>query len=120
MSVRSGSLMAVLLVASALTGCEKRNVDDAWESDEPVRYCVDAAGHRVPDEHCNSADGRVGRAFLWYYLGTINNSRRYYVPPLGAAASGGSFAPEPGVSYSSVTRGGFGGTAAGHGEGVGE
>ena len=123
MSVNSGSLLAVLLVASALTGCERRNVDDAWDVDNPVRYCVDADGHRVRDENCQTTSTGVNGAFLWYYLNSMNNQGRYYVPPVGAVASGGSYTPAAGVPYASVARGGFGGTGEGgdgHGEGGGE
>lgn len=127
MSVRSGSLTAVLLVASALTGCGKTNPNDAWDTDHPVRYCVDASGQRTADEHCKSdADGRVtpggSNGFLWYYVNAMNGRGSYSVPRVGAVAGGGSYLPETGVSYSSVSRGGFGGTAmeiGGHG-GAGE
>jgi hypothetical protein len=36
-------------------------------------------------------------------------------PAVGGFASGGSLVPESGISYSSVSRGGFGGEARGFG-----
>src|ERR1700677_5115885 len=116
MSVKTGSLAAVLLVASTLTGCQKKNPNDAWNANAPMRYCVDASGHRVADERCEAnVDGHIvpggSNGFLWYYLSSMNGRGSNDVPNIGWAAHGGSYTPAAGVFYSSVSRGGFGGTA---------
>jgi hypothetical protein len=116
-----------MLVASALTGCGKKNPNDAWDGNQPVRYCVDAGGHRVVDEHCESdPDGHItpggANGFLWYYVNSTRGGASY-IPRFGALASGGSYTPQAGAFYSSVSRGGFGGTAmemGAHGGGAGE
>lgn len=69
------------------------------------RRCVDADGNVVEDEKCKEADqkqtGTGGhRGFYWYYGGAGGRT-------IGSRASGGSF--------SSVSRGGFGSSAAAHG-----
>ena len=126
---RNFSLVAVLLVSSALTGgCDRRNQE--WSADGPTRYCVDQQGRRVPDGQCGRTYAGGGASpFLWYYLGSMAG-RRSYVPALGGSAAGGGYAPMGGVRYGapvfggrgvsgagSVARGGFGGIGAGMGAG---
>jgi hypothetical protein len=119
MPIRSGSLLTVVLVASALTACDDERTA-SWGESDSVRYCTDAAGHRVPDQNCQTPR-TAGNAFLWYYLGRLGASRAAFVPPLGGVASGGGYAPAPGLAYTSVSgaiaRGGFGATGGHHGEG---
>jgi hypothetical protein len=128
---RRFSLAAVLMVSSALASCGRQD-DQGWNATQPARYCVDRQGQRVPDQQCNSGGAGVGNAFLWYYLGSLNSQRSYYVPPIGGSAVGGSFRPAAGVPYVSaplsseegggrgftpVSRGGFGATGEGIGAG---
>jgi hypothetical protein len=133
---RKGSLLAVLLVSSALTSCGRRE-DQGWDTGQPTRYCVDRQGQRVPDAECANdqrAQGTGGISpFLWYYLGTLNSGQRYYVPPIGGPASGGGYMPLSGLGYryapassgesargfAPVTRGGFGAIGGGFGGGFG-
>jgi hypothetical protein len=119
MPIRSGSLLTVVLVASALAACDDERTA-SWGDSDSVRYCTDAAGHRVPDQNCETHAGG-GNPFLWYYLGRLGGSRPAFVPPLGGVASGGGYAPAPGLAYTSVSgaiaRGGFGATGGGGGEG---
>jgi len=96
--------------------------------DDPAQ-CVDANGTVVDDEQCANANnvddagqplnpGNGHSGFFWYYGG------RSFYP--GDRASGGSYHPSPGKSYSSpggysfspgVSHGGFGSNGAGHGGG---
>lgn len=124
---RKISLVAVLLVSSALTaGCDRHNQE--WSSGEPTRYCVDRQGRRVPDDQCGRTYAGGGASpFLWYYLGSMAG-RRSYVPAMGGYAAGGGYAPIAGVRYGApasgargfsgaVARGGFGGIGAAMGAG---
>jgi hypothetical protein len=121
MSVKSGSLVAVVLVAAALSACDDKKTA-SWGEGDSVRYCTDAQGHRVPDQQCQTHSGG-GNAFLWYYLGRLSTQGARQIPPIGGMATGGGFQPRSGLSYSSVSeaaaRGGFGATGAGAGEGHG-
>jgi hypothetical protein len=107
------SLLTVVAAAAlSLTACDE----------SPARVCTDQSGRRVDDGLCaNRAGGASGGwgggsggggnswLYRWYYM------RGSSAPAVGGFASGGSFAPEAGVSYSSVSRGGFGGEARGFG-----
>jgi hypothetical protein len=118
-------LTTVLAVSAAVLGaCDK---DNGWDSaQQPTRVCVDAQGHRVPEDQCARPHAGGVSPFLWYYLGTLN--RGYGVPGYGGLVGGGSFRAAPGTAYgfapaSGISRGGFGGTAGsfgGAGEGAGE
>ena len=105
-------LTAIAAAALALTACDE----------SPARVCTDQSGRRVDDGLCanraggasggwGGGSGGGGNAWLyrWYYM------RGSSAPAVGGFASGGSFVPESGVSYSSVSRGGFGGEARGFG-----
>ena len=98
--------------AAALSACD-RGESGSWDAPSPTRACVDSAGVRVEDDRCNGGSG--------YHAYFFGSGRR--IPPVGERASGGSDAPAPGVAYTStsesysVARGGFGGTAEGHGGG---
>ncbi len=107
-------LTAVLAVSGAfLAGCDDHSHE--WQaSTGPVRVCTDLRGQRVPDDQCAAPYHGAGASpFLWYYLGTLN--RRTMLPPLGVPVTGGSYNPAPGVSYPSISRGGFGGLASHYG-----
>jgi hypothetical protein len=119
-------LTTVLAVSAAvLGGCDK---DNGWgAAQQPTRVCVDAQGHRVPEDQCERPHGGGVSPFLWYYLGSLN--RNYGAPGYGGVVTGGSFRPAPGVAYgfapsTGIARGGFGGTAGSFGglggEGAGE
>lgn len=92
-------LTTTLVAAAAIaSGCSR--------PDE--KRCVDINGMVVRDEECQRENdqsfGTAGPAprYRWYYGG---------VGAMGAAVSGGSYAPSPGRSYvpsSRVSRGGFG------------
>ena len=102
-------LATVLGVAAALCACDRT----------PTRVCVDGSGQRGLDSQCpGSGSGGAAGGYRWYYSrGGV---------PVGAYVNGGSYAPEPGVSYApapveGISRGGFGGTAEGlGGEGGGD
>jgi hypothetical protein len=123
---RKPALLAVLLVSSALAGCERGGAEQGWATEEPTRFCTDASGKRVADQECERPRSGGGVSpFLWYYLGSLQGRNRYTIPAVGAVARGGGIAPSPGINYSSsdrsfmVTRGGFGrfgGVFGGHGE----
>lgn len=121
MSVKSGSLMAVVLVSAALSACGDKKTA-SWGEGDSVRYCTDAQGHRVPDQQCQTHSG--GNPFLWYYLGRLSAQGARQIPPIGGIAAGGAYRPTTGISYSSpseaAARGGFGATGAGEGHGAGE
>jgi hypothetical protein len=122
MAVKSGSLVAVVLVAAALSACDDKKTA-SWGEGDSVRYCTDAQGRRVPDQQCQTHSGGGGNAFLWYYLGRLSTQGGGQIPPMGGVASGGGYRPTAGLSYSSVSeavaRGGFGATGSGAGEGHG-
>jgi hypothetical protein len=103
--------------AAALSACD-RGESGSWDAPAPTWTCVDNAGVRVEDGRCNGGGG--GGGYHAYYFGSGMR-----IPPVGERASDGSYAPAAGVTYTrasasySVTRGGFGGTAEGHGGGDG-
>jgi hypothetical protein len=114
---RSTQVAAPLLAAAALAmtaGCRKPD----------MQRCVDENNHVVADNLCNGQpqqrpDGHGGFIFLpnpyrFYYGG-------YGGYGLGSVVVGGGYTPAPGRSYSTGTsRGGFGGSMSGGGEGAGE
>jgi len=119
MPIRPGSLLTVVLVASALTACDDEQTG-SWGDLDSVRYCTDLAGHRVPDGDCGT-HGAGGNVYRWYYLGRLRGRVPASVPPEGGVASGGGYSPTPGIAYTSVSdsiaRGGFGAIGGGGGEG---
>ena len=105
-------LTVVAAAALSLTACDEN----------PARVCTDKSGRRVDDGLCTSSangasgswgggsgGGSNGWLYRWYYM------RDSSAPAVGGFASGGSYAPEAGMHYSSVSRGGFGGEAHGFG-----
>ncbi len=129
---RSSQVAAPLLAAAALalsTGCRRPE----------MQRCVDEQNHVVADNLC-SASGQQGvqqqpaRNPAGGFFPLIIPYRYYYGGGggygLGSAVTGGSFAAQPGHSYSrsgdaargGTSRGGFGGTRGGSsgGEGGGE
>jgi len=113
---RSTQVAAPLLAATALsllTGCNRQ-----------MQRCVDENNNVVDDHFCKDQpnqpqqrpDGHGGFIFVplpyrFYYGGYGNYD-------LGTRATGGSFTPSSGVSY--TTRGGFGSSFASHSSGSGE
>jgi len=99
--------------AAALSACNKGE-SGSWDSPAPTWACVDNAGVRVEDSRCDSGGG----GFHAYYFGS-----GIRVAAVGESVSNGTYAPAAGVTYTppsqsySVVRGGFGGTAEGHGGG---
>ena len=112
-----GSLTFLLgLAATLVSGCDDNRGD--W------RVCTDH-GRRVADSNCpsSSGGGHGGGGHAgggsWAYI-----NRSSTAPAIGEAAASASSAPSSGTAYSAVpatgiARGGFGGTAEGHGGGEG-
>jgi hypothetical protein len=104
-------VITTAIAAALLAGCSSE--EEEW-AEEPVAVCTDKAGKRVEDAQCgtqvhNSGGSMMPAIFAWYYL-----SRGSRVPAYGTVPQGGSFKSTPGTSYkaaSSVSRGGFGGSA---------
>ncbi len=99
-------------MASALAGCSP----SADVAERDLAICRDASGRRIADSGCGGSHGGTG----FYYL-----ARGSRVPVIGEPVSGGSDTPRAGVGYArasaaTVTRGGFGASAEGGGEGAGE
>lgn len=89
---------------------------DAAERD--LAICRDGAGRRVADTGCGARMGGMGGGGF-YYLG-----RGARVPAIGELVGGGSDTPRAGINYArasaaTVSRGGFGGSAAGSSESSG-
>jgi len=109
---RSLNVSAPLLAAAALsllTGCR-----------EYMKRCVDEQNHVVADNLCQNQNitgppsGTPGPFYSPYHF-YYGGSGSYAV---GSSATGGSYIPSAGVSYStSTTRGGFGGSSGGSGGG---
>lgn len=112
---RSAHVAAPLLASAALamlTGCRKPE----------MQRCVDDHGAVVADNLCQNQPLQQnngvpyyhpygGGSYRWYYGGLGGYSA-------GTIVGGGGYAPLPGHSYaSSTSRGGFGSTHAGSGEG---
>ena len=119
---RSTQVAAPLLAAAAmamLIGCHKPD----------MQRCVDENNKVVDDAFCHQTgqqqrpDGHGGFVFIpmpyRYYYGGWGG----YGP--GSVVGGGGYAPTPGRSYSTTSRGGFGssfggGESGAHGSGAGE
>ncbi len=111
-------LALVPAVSSALLafGCGRQQSQPSALVDNSARACVDAEGRRVPDGQCR-ADLPTSRSpsfYHWYYF-----SRGGTFVPIGGFVGGHSFS-HGSTSHpsSSVTRGGFGSSAHGHGAGA--
>ncbi len=100
-------LPLVAASALALTGCDDRPAS---------QVCAGSDGRRVDDWNCSNGGhgGGGAMAYHWYYM--RNGS---YAGQVGAPVMGGSYAAEPGMHYSTVSRGGFGSMARAFG-GFGE
>jgi hypothetical protein len=109
---RSSNVAAPLLASAALTilaGCR----------DEQMQRCVDQHNVVVDDSFCQTQPGQQnnnyyhppGGIYRYYYGGAGS-----YSP--GSAATGGGFSPQTGHSYA-TSRGGFGSSFGGEGEGHG-
>jgi hypothetical protein len=92
---------------AALSGCDAA----------PGKICVDPVTNvRTADDQCRQPTGAhgAGSPYIWYYLRSGAGA-----PPIGGNSRGiGSFTPESGVSYGTVSRGGFGATGEGFGAGA--
>lgn len=112
---RSKQVVAPILASAAavlLTGCKP-----------DMQRCVDENNHVVDASQCNAHTTVVpgGHVYRWYYGGGGSYAA-------GSVATGGSYAPEEGHSYSTTNgtaRGGFGSSFSGDGahasgEGAGE
>ncbi|WP_263382522.1 hypothetical protein [Granulicella arctica] len=115
---RSAHVAAPLLASAALAilaGCRQQE----------MQRCVDENNKVVADNLCGKpqqgmrSDGHGGFIpfiipYRYYYGGTGGFG-------LGSTVGGGAFNPTPGRSYATPsTRGGFGSTMSGGGEGAGE
>jgi hypothetical protein len=126
----SAPLLAAAAMAVCTVGCRKpqmqRCVDeqnhvvpDSFCAAQHPPYhrsgtqCFDAQNLAVADSFCSGRVQGTGSGFVYY------PSYRYYYGGgggygFGSVASGGGYAPAPGVSYaSSTTRGGFGSSHGG-------
>jgi hypothetical protein len=92
---------------AALSGCDAA----------PGKICVDPVTNvRTADDQCRRPTGAhgAGSPYIWYYLRSGAGA-----PPIGGNSRGmGSFTAESGVSYGTVSRGGFGATGEGFGAGA--
>lgn len=123
---RTKSITLTILTAIAASACDE--TPKPPPPDPEVKHCVDENGVVQDEEKCNTSpeshpmgpDGGPisshpssggGGHFFWYYGGSGG-----VVSP-GGRVSGGSYSPSPGKAYSppsTITRGGFGSTGAGH------
>jgi hypothetical protein len=102
---RSRYVAAPILASAAmamLSGCKPE-----------MQRCVDENNHVVDANECRTQTTVVpgGHFYHWYYGGGGSYA-------VGSVATGGSYAPESGVSYSTTTgtaRGGFGSSFSGDG-----
>ena len=113
---RSTQVAAPLLASAALAmlaGCRQPQ----------MQRCVNEHNVVVDEAFCQNQPGQQnnnsyhpgGTGFYRYYYGGLGGYA------LGSMVSGGEFSPKAGASYStSTSRGGFGSTHAGGGEGGGE
>ncbi|HEV7507495.1 MAG TPA: hypothetical protein VGS07_21600 [Thermoanaerobaculia bacterium] len=111
------SLALVPAVSSALLafGCgqPQQAPPTATTNDSPV--CVDSQGRRVPDAQCRDdrPTSRSPNFYHWYH-----RSYGGAVVPIGGFVGSHSFSHGSSSHPSSVTRGGFGSSAHGHGTGA--
>jgi hypothetical protein len=107
-------LALVPAVSSALLAFGCGRPQPAATSSDSSRVCIDAQGRRVADDQCRDdfPSNRSPTFYHWYH-----NSYGGFVP-IGGFVSGHSFSPGSSSHPSSVTRGGFGSSAHGHGAGA--
>lgn len=111
---RSKHVAAPLLASAALSmlvGCREAQMQRCVNEHNVV--VEDAFCKNQPPQQNNNNYHPGGAGFYRYYYGGVGG---YY---LGSVVTGGGFAPVSGASYS-TSRGGFGSTHAGGGEGGGE
>jgi len=117
---RSAQVAAPLLATAAmamLAGCHHQDMQRCVDENNKVvdqSFCQQTGQQQQPDGHGGFIF--IPMPYHYYYGG-------YGGYGLGSVVGGGSFAPVPGVSYSTTTRGGFGSSAGGGsagGEGAGE
>jgi hypothetical protein len=111
-----------ILASALLTGCTPSG--DVIDADY-AKVCRDnKTQQRSEDTNCNSESGRSGGAYGWYFLpmGNSGSTGNRSVPGVGQGLSGGvdsipsGATSQSGVTSkgsSSVSRGGFGGSAKG-------
>jgi hypothetical protein len=111
-------LALVPAVSSALLafGCGRsQQTPPAALVDNSSRACVDSQGRRVPDDQCRNdlPTNRSPSFYHWYY-----GSHGGAFVPIGGFVGGHAFSHGSSSSHSSVSRGGFGSSAHGHGAGA--
>ncbi|HSS50763.1 MAG TPA: hypothetical protein VLX28_17630 [Thermoanaerobaculia bacterium] len=110
------SLALVPAVSSALLafGCGRQQQFTPTASDSS-RVCIDDQGRRVADDRCRDdlPTSRSPTFYHWYH-----NSYGGAAVPIGGFIHGHSFSHGSTSHPSSVTRGGFGSSAHGHGTGA--
>jgi hypothetical protein len=121
-SVRIGLLGSIAASCIALSGCTKS--PQTAESWDPV--CVDKKNVVANSQKCEEEEKArsMNSGYIpthsWYYMHSRPGIMGYY--PIGSAISGGTFSRPAAISHSggssshgsTVTRGGFGATGAGH------
>jgi hypothetical protein len=119
--------MTGVLASALLTGCTPGG--DVIDADY-AKVCRDnQTNNRVEDVNCDSSDARSSGHFGWYFLpmGVGGSRTTRSIPGVGTPLSGGvtsipstatSKSGTPSKGSSSVSRGGFGGSAKG-GSGTG-
>jgi hypothetical protein len=123
-SRKSGAVIlgiSAVLASAVLTGCSPSG--DVIDADY-AQTCQDkTTKQRVEDEKC-SDKGRSSGHYGWYFLpmGNSGSTSSRYLPSVGAPLAGGVDSIPPGATSksgtpakgaTSVSRGGFGGTAKG-------
>lgn len=113
-----------VLASALLTGCTPGG--DVIDADY-AQVCRDnQTQQRTEDTNCNSSSGRSGGSYGWYFLpmGNSGSTSHRSIPAVGQPLAGGvtsippSATAKSGVSSkgsTSVSRGGFGGSAKGTG-----
>lgn len=96
-SSKNITLGLVITLASLVISC----------GSDTTRVCTDTNGNVVDSNQCNTPNPSGYYPYRWYYMrgGGVD-------PAIGSHAYGGSYSAPSGVS-----RGGFGGSAFGHGVG---
>ncbi|WP_422759029.1 tRNA-dihydrouridine synthase [Paenarthrobacter sp. C1] len=121
---RSGVVIlgvSAVMASAVLTGCSP---DGSVIDADYAQTCQDkATQQRVEDDKC-SDQGRSSRHYGWYFLpmGSSGSTDSRSIPEVGAPLSGGTDSIPPGATAksgvatkgpTSVSRGGFGGSAKG-------
>jgi hypothetical protein len=114
---RTKNISLIILTSIAAAAC-----DETPPPNTDIKHCVDENGVVQDESNCQAIPEDAGTHdpqhphsssphFFWYYGGGGG-----VVSP-GTRVTGGSFSPSPGKAYSppsTITRGGFGATGAGH------